>query len=88
MDLNAPVALNTRITLSIVVLAVPLFVWAGRLDDRVEHLERERVELKADLKRIEDKLDDVRTRIPLVRPKVEYDGAQPRKYLRGMMMPL
>lgn len=70
MDIHhAPVSMNTRFTLSILVVAVPLFVWAGRLDDRVEHLERERVEMNQRLHRIEDKLDDVRSRIPLIRPK-------------------
>lgn len=61
------VTLNTRITLSIVVVTVPLFVWAGRLDTRVDLLERERIELKGDLKDIKTKLDDIRDRIPLVR---------------------
>lgn len=69
MDLHAPVSMNTRFTLSILVVAIPLFVWAGRLDNRVEHLEREQEKLNGQLQRIEDKLDDVRGRIPLSRPK-------------------
>ena len=66
--MDSPVSLNTRFTLSILVVAIPLFVWAGRLDDRVEHLERERVHMEQRLQRIEDKLDDIRNRIPLSRP--------------------
>jgi hypothetical protein len=70
---RSPVSMNTRVTLSILVVTIPLFVWAGRLDNRVDTLEKERAELHLELRDIKSKLDDIRERIPLKRPRIEAD---------------
>lgn len=63
------VTTGTRITLGVVVLAVPLVVWAARLDSRVDRLEETRAEVKQELRDIKNKLDEILARIPLVRPR-------------------
>ena len=63
-----PISPNTRITVAALVIIVPMFVWAGRLDSRVQRLEEERIEIRNDLRTIMAKLDDLRSRTPLERP--------------------
>lgn len=67
--MSDPVSLNTKLTLSVVIVSVPFFAWAGGVNSRVERLEQERVEMRQEMKEIQRKLDDIRERIPLIRPK-------------------
>lgn len=62
-----PISMSSRVTLATVIVALPLVVWAARIDTRVERLEQERVEMRAELRQISGKLDDIRERIPLMR---------------------
>lgn len=62
-----PISINSRVTLGLVVMTIPLIAWAARVDSRVENLERERIEIRAELRAISAKLDDIRERIPLMR---------------------
>jgi hypothetical protein len=68
MEKTEPLSLNTRITVAALVVIVPMFGWAARLDGRVERLEQERAEMRQELHMIQAKLDDIRSRIPLQRP--------------------
>lgn len=61
---------NTKITVSLLILILPAFAWAVNLNARVNTLEEERHEIRRELKEITNKLDDIRARIPLVRPDV------------------
>lgn len=62
------ISMGSRVTLATVVVALPLVVWATRIDSRVERMEQERVEIRQQLQKINDKLDMIILRIPLVRP--------------------
>jgi|GEM_PF-7095854 len=65
--MHDPVSLNTKFTLSILVVAVPLFVWAGGINSRVEKIEQDRQELRQELREMSHKLDDIRDRLPVKR---------------------
>ena len=63
--MNHPtISQGTKVTLSLVLIAIPLFVWAGRLDSRVDRLEQERVELRQELKEIRRVVEDIRRDMP------------------------
>lgn len=61
---STPIDLKTRVTLAMVVVFAPLFVWAGKQESRIQRLEEERVEMRQELRDMNRKLDDIRERIP------------------------
>lgn len=74
----ALISLNTRITLALVAVVAPLFVWGGRqqadLDAARNDLKalevrytRERSEMRDDIREINRKLDTILERIPMRR---------------------
>lgn len=54
--------MNTKFTLSIILVSVPLFVWAGRLDSEVVRLKEERAEIRQELREIRIIVQDIRSR--------------------------
>lgn len=56
------ISLNTKFTLSLVLVSVPLFVWAGRLDSEVTRLKEERAEMRQELREIRIIVQDIRSR--------------------------
>lgn len=55
---------NTKITVTLALTILPLIVWATRLDQRVERLEQERQEMRADMKELITKVNVLLHRNP------------------------
>lgn len=48
---------NSRVTIGVLLVIIPLVVWAAKLDNRVERLEQDRAELKTELREVSRKMD-------------------------------
>lgn len=48
---------STKVTVTLVITILPLIIWATRLDQRVERLEQERQEMRADMKELITKVN-------------------------------
>lgn len=66
-----PISMGSRITLATVVVAAPFVAWAANVAARVDTLEKaraeERMEVRAEIRQINDKLDAI-MRLVLARP--------------------
>lgn len=51
------------VIVAVVTVGTPALIWAGKTDQRVENLERNRNEMREDLREINRKLDAVLERI-------------------------
>lgn len=71
------VSLRTRVTVAFIVVCAPFVVWAVRTDAKVDQLQYERAEMRADLKDIQRSLQDIRDRLPPRERGITYPKSLP-----------
>lgn len=53
---------RTKVTLGLVIVVAPFVVWAAKADNRIENLEKDRAELKSEIKDLNRKMDRILSR--------------------------